>query len=81
VAGIDDVGHLVAGVLLARRDDDLGAVLGHALGDGAADAARRAGDHGHLATQVEQGYRLPANSLRMNRSLKLCGLVQAQRSR
>jgi hypothetical protein len=30
----------VAGVLLARRDDDPRAVLGHALGDGTADAAR-----------------------------------------
>jgi hypothetical protein len=39
MAVVDDGGHLVTRVLLARRDDDLGAVLGHALGDGPADAA------------------------------------------
>ena len=34
------VDHLLAASGLARRHHDLGAVLGHALGDGPADAAR-----------------------------------------
>jgi len=55
VRGVDLGGHGLAGVLLARADHHPGAVLGQAVGDGAADAARRAGDHGHLAFQVEQG--------------------------
>ena len=37
---VDLLGDLIADVLLARGDHDLGAVLGHPLRDGAADAAR-----------------------------------------
>ena len=49
VLGLDRVGHLLARTRLARRDDDFRAVLCHPLDDGAADAARRAGDDGDLA--------------------------------
>ncbi|MNT56691.1 hypothetical protein D3C72_1940120 [compost metagenome] len=54
VAGVDGVHHFLAGLGLARRNHDFSALDGHLLGDGAADAARRAGDDGNLARQIEQ---------------------------
>jgi hypothetical protein len=42
--GVDRRGHLAAGFGLARRDHHLRAMFGQPLGDGPADAARRAGD-------------------------------------
>jgi hypothetical protein len=33
-------------------------MLGHALGDGAADAARGAGDHGDFSGHIKQGHTL-----------------------
>ena len=53
---VDRLGHLVADRLLARGDHHLGAVLGHPLGDGAADAARGAGDDGDFSRHIEQGH-------------------------
>jgi hypothetical protein len=40
VFGVDRVGDFLAGLGLARGNDDLRSVLGHPLDDGAADAAR-----------------------------------------
>ena len=40
------------------RHDDMGAVVGHDLGHGEAEAARRAGDEGDMAGNVEQVRRL-----------------------
>ena len=37
---VDGGGHLLTGFEVAGRYDDLGALLGHPLDDGAADAAR-----------------------------------------
>ena len=54
-AGAYAGGHGLARLGLAAADDDAGAVLGHALGDGAADALAAAGDDRDLAGQVEQG--------------------------
>ena len=46
---------LLEGLGLARREHDVGPVLGEAEGDGAADAAARAGDDGDLAGEGEIG--------------------------
>ena len=46
----------VAGVLLAARDHDLCALLGHRLGDRPADAARRSGDQRDLTAHVEKAH-------------------------
>ncbi|MNN28587.1 hypothetical protein D3C81_1421650 [compost metagenome] len=54
MACIERVNHFLAGLCLARRNHYLGALDGHLLGDGAADAARGAGDDGNLARQIEQ---------------------------
>jgi hypothetical protein len=54
--GVEAGGDLFAGPGLARRDHHLGAMLGHPLGDGLADAARRAGDDRHLAGEVEEAH-------------------------
>ena len=43
----------VAGYLLARGDDDISAVLRHALGNSLADTFGRAGDNGGLAVEIE----------------------------
>ena len=53
---VDLLGDLIADVLLARGDHHLGAVLGHPLGDGAADAARGAGDDGDFSRHIEQAH-------------------------
>jgi hypothetical protein len=52
--GVDRVCRLNAGFDLARRDHDLGAVLGEALRDRPADAPRRAGDDGDAAAEIKQ---------------------------
>src|SRR3546814_9238221 len=43
-----------AGVGLAAGDDDPGALIGHRLGDGAANASGGAGDDGDFAGEVEE---------------------------
>src|SRR5262249_13987379 len=48
----------VADIGLARGDHDLGAVLGHALGDRLADAFGRTGDDGDFSLHVEQAHGL-----------------------
>src|SRR6185312_16876016 len=53
---VDLLRHGIADIGLARGDHDLRAMLGHALGDRAADAARRAGDDGDLSLHVEQAH-------------------------
>jgi hypothetical protein len=54
VLSLDRFDHLFARTRLARRYDDSRAVLRHPLDDGAADAARRAGDDGDLAGEIEK---------------------------
>ena len=51
--GPDLLGHLVAQLLLAGADHDLGAGRGQSLDHGPADALGGAGDDGHLAGEVE----------------------------
>jgi hypothetical protein len=46
--------HLLAGFQFAAGDDHRRPTLGQALGDGAADAARRAGDQRRLPGEVEE---------------------------
>src|SRR5690606_20917075 len=46
----------VARILLAARNHDLGALFGHRLRGGFADAARRSGDQRNLAGHVEQAH-------------------------
>ncbi len=53
---VDRLRHLVADLLLARRDHHFGAMLGHPFGDGAADAARGAGDDGDFSRHIKQGH-------------------------
>src|SRR6185437_5324697 len=70
---VDGFGDLVAGLLLARGDHDLRAVLRHPLGDRAADAARGACDDGNLSSHVEQGHLI----LPVSRRLLYAGLLVA----
>ena len=51
---VDRFGDGFATVLVARGDADPGAMRGEPLRDGEADAARRAGDDGDLAGEVEE---------------------------
>src|SRR3546814_11942221 len=54
VLGVDGLGGFGAGVGLAAGDDDPGALIGHRLGDGAANASGGAGDDGDFAGEVEE---------------------------
>jgi hypothetical protein len=49
----DRLGNLLADLRLTARDDNLGALRGHGLGDGAADTAARPRDNGHLTCEIE----------------------------
>src|SRR6202020_2210916 len=62
--GANLIAHYIAGVLLAGRDDNLGAGRGHLLGDRSADAARGTGDERNLTGQVKQsaGHQTISNS-------------------
>src|SRR5207245_8743419 len=51
---VDLLGHPLASVGLAARNDDLGAVFGHAFGDRLADALCGSSDKGDLAGKIEQ---------------------------
>src|SRR5690606_13488563 len=58
MAGVDRLGHRIARILLSAGDHHPRALIGHRLGDRAADAARRSGDDGDLAGKIEQGHQL-----------------------
>jgi hypothetical protein len=49
----DLVGRLLAGVLVAARDDDVGAGLGERMDDRASEPTRAAGDEGDATGEVE----------------------------
>src|SRR5262249_53708115 len=51
---VDVARNLFAGVGLAAGDHDLGAVLGHAVGDRLADALGRTGDQRHFSRKIEE---------------------------
>jgi len=51
---VDVVRHLLAGVGLAARNDDLGAVFRQTMHDGLADAFGRARDERHFSAQIEE---------------------------
>ncbi len=51
---LDGLDHFLARIELAAADHDFRAVFRHALCDGAADAAARAGDHCDFAGEIEQ---------------------------
>ena len=51
---VDVGGDSLAGALLARGDDDIGAVLRHAFGYGLADAFGRASDDGGFVSKIEK---------------------------
>jgi hypothetical protein len=53
---VDRLCHLIADCLLARGDHHFGTMLGHPLGDGAADAARGTGDDGDFSRHIKQGH-------------------------
>ncbi|MNG19570.1 hypothetical protein D3C84_1037440 [compost metagenome] len=50
----DRVGHVLAAVELAARDDHVGTLLGQQFGDGLTDATAGAGDESDFAVEVEQ---------------------------
>jgi len=52
--GIDRCRHLAARFDVARGDDHVRPVLGHALDNGAADAARRAGNYRRFPREVKE---------------------------
>jgi hypothetical protein len=55
-AGGDDLSHgSCAGVGVAARDHDLGAVLGHAFGAGQSQAATGASNDGNFAAKIKEG--------------------------
>ena len=60
VFGVDRVGHLAARLDIARRDDDLRALLRHPLDDRPPDPARGTGDQRHFPVQVEQRHGRPS---------------------
>ena len=51
--GLDGIHHFLAGINFAGGDDNFCPLFGHSFTNGPANAAAAAGNHGHLAGQIE----------------------------